>query len=204
LLNLAPVYRAFQRAACGDAARRIAQRHLRAEPGQRVLDIGCGPGTSLDYLPGVEYLGIDPSQRYIAAARRWHGERGRFICQRVGNVDVEELGSFDLVFAQGVVHHLDNQEAQHLYQLARQTLNPNGRLVTIDPCFASSQTAMSRMLVSWDRGRYVRHCKQYEQLARQEFSVVKAQISHSLLRIPYTHVIVECRQQLGSQLPRAA
>ena len=103
-----------------------------------------------------------------------------------------------------VLRPLTDEEAQRLFQLARQTLNPTGRLVTIDPCFASGQSVMSRMLVSCDRGDYVRHCEQYEQLARREFRQVQTEISHSLLRIPYTHVVVECRKQPVSRGPRAA
>lgn len=34
----------------------FVSRHIKAKPGDRVLDIGCGRGAMLNHLPRVEYL----------------------------------------------------------------------------------------------------------------------------------------------------
>jgi len=44
----------------------------------RVLDVACGTGLNLEYLPeGVEYVGVDISPEMLAAARDRHGGRPR-------------------------------------------------------------------------------------------------------------------------------
>lgn len=91
-------------------------------PGQRVLDVGCGPGVVT--VPLVERLGremvcaIDPSAPFVAAAR-----------DRLPGVDIrqgvaEDLpwpdGRFDQVLAQLVVHFMTDPVAA-LREMARVT-----------------------------------------------------------------------------------
>lgn len=79
LLGVPAIYRAFQRAVGGDVGRRIAREHIRPQPGERLLDVGCGTGGMLRVMPDVNYVGVDISADYIADARRRHGGRGTFI-----------------------------------------------------------------------------------------------------------------------------
>jgi len=195
LLASAWVYRTAQALVRGDASyERIAEDHLRAKPGDRVLDIGCGPAEILGHLPDVEYLGLDASPQYIDWARKRHGMRGRFLCQTLDNAELEELGagSFDLVLAYGLVHHLDDTEARAFFALARSALRPTGRLVTIDGCYVPEQSGFVRGLLERDRGRHVRTAEAYQDLARSSFGTVDAQIRHDLFRMPYTLIVIEC------------
>jgi SAM-dependent methyltransferase len=41
----------------------------RLEPGDRLLDLACGDGGLADFLPGIEYLGVDADPRMIEEAR---------------------------------------------------------------------------------------------------------------------------------------
>ena len=99
---------------------------------------------------------------------------------------------FDVALALGVVHHLDDAEARQLFQTAHDALRPGGKLVTLDGVFAPHQSAVARYLVRRDRGKFVRSEEGYVQIASQVFSAVKATLRHDLLRIPYTHIIMEC------------
>jgi len=195
LLASAWVYRTAQALVRGDASyERIAEDHLRAKPGDRVLDIGCGPAEILGHLPDVEYVGLDASPQYIDWARKRHGMRGRFLCQTLDNAELEELGagSFDLVLAYGLVHHLDDTEARAFFALARSALRPTGRLVTIDGCYVPEQSGFVRGLLERDRGRHVRTAEAYQDLAHSSFGTVDAQIRHDLFRMPYTLIVIEC------------
>ena len=108
-----------------------------------MLDIGCGPAEILGELPDdVTYLGFDLSETYIKAAQKRWGARGTFRCAPVDAVTVRELPQVDVVLAVGVLHHLDDGDAERLFTLAGSTLAPGGRVITYDPCFAPGQGAV--------------------------------------------------------------
>ena len=167
--------------------------YVRPVLGEKVLDIGCGPGDILEDLPVVDYLGFDINPKYVQAAQKRFGRRGRFFCGDVGLTAIDqETASFDLVLATGVLHHLNDDHAVSLFKLARKALKPGARMLTIDGCFVRGQPKLARFVVSRDRGQYVREAAEYEKLAAQVFPQVKSSVRHDLLRIPYTHVILQC------------
>lgn len=196
ILSLPTVYEGFQRALGSERLRTtLVARHIRPVPGQRMLDIGCGPGDVLACLPaGVDYVGFDLSESYISAARERYGDRGRFFVGDVGMVELESLGEFDRVLAMGVLHHLSDDEVLRLFRIASAVLRDGGTVTTIDPCFAVGQSRVARYVVSRDRGQNVRSSEEYGALAREWFGDVVVHEFHDLLRIPYTHAVLECRQ----------
>jgi SAM-dependent methyltransferase len=96
----------------------------------------------------------------------------------------QEAGSFDLVLATGILHHLDDSRALSLFELARKALKPTGRLITFDGCFVAGQPKLAKFVVSRDRGAFVRQPEQYSRLASASFGKVETFVRHDLLRIP--------------------
>lgn len=172
--------------------RHLVEQHAGIEAGQRVLDIGCGPGNLLEALPDVEYVGLDLSAEYIAAARRRYGDRGVFHRVQVSDARLSEEAPFDAVFAVGVLHHLDDSEAGDLLRLAAGRLAPTGRLVTLDPTVTGGQPALARWLALRDRGQHVRTPDGYRTMAERSFAVVTALVRHDLALVPYSHVAMVC------------
>jgi SAM-dependent methyltransferase len=158
-----------------------------------VLDVGCGTGTLAGFLPtNVGYLGVDLSESYIEEATRSHPQR----TFRRGNVTEMDLSgaTFDLGVAIGLLHHIDDDIATHMLSAVSHHLNPGGLFVSIDPCFASGQSILSKAIVGADRGQNVRTPEHYQRLAQCEFPEVKVEVNHRLLRIPFTACILVCRK----------
>jgi SAM-dependent methyltransferase len=196
VLALPTAYRTFIRLIGGGYLRTYVDDYLQPRTNEQVLDVGCGPGDIFPFLPDVRYVGVDLSPDYIAAARKRYGTQGEFKCQDVADLAASEPGSFDLVMANGLLHHLDDNLVAHLMNIARQVLKPGGRLVTLDGCWLPGQSWVARYLLSKDRGQFVRDEASYLALARRSFGEVKGHIRHDLLRIPYTHIIMVCRKPL--------
>jgi SAM-dependent methyltransferase len=169
----------------------LVREHIRPESTDRVLDIGCGPGTIAPFLPTTDYVGFDASPEYIKLAQKRYPGR-HFVCERVSRYTLAQHGYFDIVLAFGILHHLDDEEAVQLFRIACDALKPGGRLVTNDGVWTSNQSGVAKYLLARDRGQFVRTAEQYMTLASQVFSTVKHTIRHDLLWIPYTHILLEC------------
>lgn len=205
LLGVPAAYRLFIRLIGANYRDRYLQEYVQPRAGQRVFDIGCGPGDVLADFPDVEYVGIDINRKYIAAAQRRFGSRGVFRCEGLADAVVREPGSYDIVMANGVLHHLGDDEARHLLKLAGQALKPTGRLVTHDPCYVPNQSLAVRALLAMDRGRFVRTPNAYTALAAEAFAGVRSQVCHDWLRVPYTaHIMVCTGSRQGELLLRPA
>jgi SAM-dependent methyltransferase len=195
LLALPQAYNFFFRVIGAPGRSRIlAREYIRARPEDRILEIGCGPGTIVPYLPKSEYLGFDASQEYIDEARRRFPDRGQFICERVSHYTLPQRHYFDIVLALGILHHLDDAEALQLFQIAHAALKAGGRLVTLDGVWVNGQSRASRYVQSRDRGEFIRDERSYVALASKVFRSIESSIRPDLLRIPYTHVILVCRK----------
>ena len=90
------VYQLFQTLTGAHRSRiECVERYIRPKASDRVLDCGCGPGILLEYLPAVDYVGIDIDEKYIAAARTRYGDRATFRLGTdafQGSVDVDQSG----------------------------------------------------------------------------------------------------------------
>lgn len=191
VLELSGVYELLQRALGARGAReRFVQEFVRPESGDRILDVGCGTGSLLDHLPwDIEYVGYDLNERYIASARERYGDRGRFLQACVGDPLPLDPGTFDLVVAKAILHHLDDDEADELLRSTHRQLRPGGALVTVDPVFHEGQSWLARALISRDRGRNVRTPEGYRSLAATYFESPEGHLLTDRLVLPYSHYV---------------
>src|SRR3954454_5516615 len=116
----------------GEEALRLAP----PQPGQRVVDIGCGFGDTTQRIaelvgPDGEAVGVDAAERFIEAARRETSEAGisnaRFMVADVQMTNFEER--FDLAFSRmGTMFFANPVPAM---RNVREGLVPGGRLAMV-------------------------------------------------------------------------
>jgi SAM-dependent methyltransferase len=195
-LKIPSVYNLFSAAVGGNVLRRsLIRNHVRAHPGDKVIDIGCGSAQVLRYLPDVDYIGIDINADYIAFARRTYGSRGTFLVGDTKSLRGEpRFKNADVVMAFGLLHHLDDEEAADCLQFAYEALKVNGRFVCHEACWIPNQGAFSKYIMSVDRGRSIRTEEEYRQLAGKIFNKVDAFVNTNPLRIPYVTIVLECEK----------
>ena len=119
----------------------------RIEPGERVLDVGCGTGTlAMEVARRVgatgRVFGIDPGEHQIARARSKAARRGLSIEFQTGVIEHLDFPdqTFDVVLSTIMMHHLsDTLKRQGLAEIARVLRSPDpvsgkpgGRLVIAD------------------------------------------------------------------------
>lgn len=127
-----------------------ALRHFGNVKGAKLLDLGCGDGsTSLFFAKqGADVVAIDISEVAIANLSRF--------CQQnhISNItpikcsafEIAELGPFDFVFGNMILHHLEPFEG--FAQILRASLTPTGK------CFFRENSAVSDLLI-WFRNNLV-------------------------------------------------
>ena len=105
--------------------------------GLRILDVGGGDG--MDALPlamaGHEVTIVDPSESWLAEAKRRAAEAGTSLTTLVGGVDDLPSGQWDLVLCHFVLHYRP-AEAGDVRRLA-DVVRPGGRLSVMVPNPAS-------------------------------------------------------------------
>jgi cyclopropane fatty-acyl-phospholipid synthase-like methyltransferase len=166
----------------------------------KILDIGCGTGEILEYLPRVDYFGIDLSMEYIHSAVDRYGDRGEFRVGRAESAPWPKDRSFDVVLSIGVLHHLGDGEVISFLDSIKSVMERDTRIVTVDPCFDDEQSSIAKSLARFDRGQNVRTESQYRSLFEKRFRSVRSAVRHDLLNIPYTHCILECCDVPGGPL----
>ena len=190
ILGIPSLYRAQQFLWGSPRLHAVTSHYLALAPGQSLLDVGCGPADIIASLPEIDYVGVDLSPAYIAAARARFGARGRFLAGDVYTLPQLVDRQFDAVLAQGLLHHLDDGEAVTLLRFAATKLAPGGRIVTGDPCYRPGQGAVERFLMDHDRGHNVRTPEAYRALARSAFADIRCEVRTDALRIPYSFCYV--------------
>ncbi len=157
----------------------------------RVLDIGSGPAAFLaqyQHLGAFEYVAIDPSESYIRKAEARYPGRGEYLVGTTGTIAGEALGRFDLVVADGVLHHVTDEEAVAIARFASARLAPRGRFVTLDPVRVPAQHPLARALMAMDRGARIRTAAEYHSLLACVFhDRTSGTVVHGRLRPPYDH-----------------
>ncbi|HEV2813393.1 MAG TPA: methyltransferase domain-containing protein, partial [Solirubrobacteraceae bacterium] len=141
--------------------RRLVRDAIAVQPGERVLDVGCGPGFYVAELledagPGGSAVGVDASAPMLALAARRCADlpNASFAEGTATALPVEDAG-FDAAVSVQVLEYVDDVPAA-LREVHR-ALRPGGRVVVWDvdwstvSMHAVDRERHERVLRAWDR-----------------------------------------------------
>lgn len=118
-----------------EATLRETLSRLELQPGESLLDVGCGTGLLLealsDSVPDAKLSGADPSPEMLEVARKRLGEVALLEQSHAESLPFSNQ-SFDVVVSTNAFHYFRDPMVA-LEEMAR-VLRPNGRLVLTDWC----------------------------------------------------------------------
>jgi cyclopropane-fatty-acyl-phospholipid synthase len=122
----------------------LVERWLSIQPGEKVLDVGCGWGSNMLYLAEHtqgRFHGVTLSDKQAEEARRRAQDGGVGGKVRIDVCHVEDLDlaaeSYDCVIFSGSIVHMHNRAEVH--EMVGRILRPGGRLLISDCYFPAAE-----------------------------------------------------------------
>lgn len=101
----------------------------------KILDVGCGTGRYATLFT-TEYLGIDINSKYVERATKANRlPKANFAAGDATQIESID-GSFDGVFAMGLLHHLTDKQVTAATREMMRVCKKGGRILVIDPVIA--------------------------------------------------------------------
>jgi SAM-dependent methyltransferase len=140
---------------------------LEAQPDDVIVDVGCGTGNALHYLPSFEaFHGFDTDPVAIEFARGEAADRPN-VSYEARAMTAKDLAAIrpSLVILAGLLHHMDDAQARELLGMFADARSIR-RIVTQDPVYLRRENVSN--LFAWlDRGKFVRREDGYRKLVAQ-------------------------------------
>jgi len=177
LHGLTPFYDSFAKLV--NPLRRRLLQQAKIQPGQRVLDLGCGTGLLTmiikQSIPNAQVTGLDGDEKVLNIARV--KSRGVDIqWDRALAFDMPYAdNSFDVVLSSFVTHHLTSVEKVRAFREVHRVLRPNGgfHIVDFGPPFNLLTRAQASVMKNFERTADNFEGRILPMLAEAGFGVVK-------------------------------
>ncbi len=156
----------------------------------RVLDVGCGPGTFLGVLADQhDSVGVDITAPQIEYAKDVYASANRsfYACALE---ELPELPLFDAVTAIELIEHLPDELARVTLGDAVRRLRPGGKLVLTTPDYGSAWPLVERVVDRLgDVEYYVQHVNKFRpdslKALLADLGLVDVQVSNFLFASPF-------------------
>jgi 2-polyprenyl-3-methyl-5-hydroxy-6-metoxy-1,4-benzoquinol methylase len=111
------------------------QHNAQIAPGSRILDVGCGYGSLVHYLntQGYQAQGVDLDPDSVEVAQRFFPDDPITLASAESLLPTQ-AGYFDAIVLKDAFHHLlGEHDALQIFGALYQLLQPQGRVVILDP-----------------------------------------------------------------------
>ena len=191
-MNVPVIYNIYQRLVVKNSFRKYyAKDILNAQENAAFLDIGCGTGNMVPFLPkNIDYTGLDLSPAYINHAKKRFPQH-KFFAANVNDITLEK-NKYDIAISNGVIMSLSDSDAGCLFQLAADSLKPGGILAVYDGHYNDTLTLGQKFFVQREREQNIRTHEQYRLLASKYFKNVTVILKDDAFNIPYPMIIMRC------------
>jgi ubiquinone/menaquinone biosynthesis C-methylase UbiE len=126
---------------------------------KKVLDFGCGVGSSSALFSPSSYLGLDCDSRRVSYARKINPSYN-FGVLAENKLPIPDA-SVDYILIVSVLHHITSKDIFDYLNEFRRVLNSNGKVLVIEPCLFKGNS-LSNFYMSWfDKGKYIRNEDEY-------------------------------------------
>lgn len=149
--------------------KRIIKSFVRASHPKSVLELGCGTGILAPFFSKSAYLGIDIDKDSIEYAKR---KRPRYNFRVVDGTSMRLGTKFDAILVAGVIHHLNNSNAEKFIETIDIHLKKDGKVLIIEaipPLFKWNIFGIINRKM--DRGAFIRKLDYYETLVGKRLKI---------------------------------
>jgi SAM-dependent methyltransferase len=142
------------------------RRHNDLTTVRKVLDVGCGPGTNTAHFEGVDYLGIDINERYVAYARSQFGRA--FLAADATEFTAPDGESFDFILVNSFLHHIPDEAVSNLLAHLKSIVSDDGGIHVLE-LELPAQPSVAKLLARMDRGDHPRPLDRWRHLLAESF-----------------------------------
>ncbi|GAB6027179.1 hypothetical protein CHUAL_013932 [Chamberlinius hualienensis] len=146
---------------------------LQLQPGQTVLDVGCGIGGSAFFMAkkyGVSVHGVDLSSNMITIALERQAKS--LIDHKIVSFEISDItqqnceeNSYDVIYSRDTILHIKDKKL--LFQQFHKWLKPGGRLLITDYCCGAQEHSQEFKEYVKQRGYYLLTVKDYGNLLKE-------------------------------------
>jgi len=150
--------------------KKVIRKYFSGQPGENILDIGCGTGEFSIFFNPDSYTGIDIEPAYIAYAKKNY--QGKFLIGDAADLPFSD-NSFDRAVILGVLHHLNDNLCEKIFKEMKRILKSNADILIMEDVASMNDNIITKKLHSLDKGDYIRRVEEYYGLLRPYFKIEK-------------------------------
>lgn len=136
----------------------------------KVIDIGCGTGEFSVFFDPKNYTGVDIEPAYIKYARKNY--QGEFLIADATKLPFAEQ-SFDTAVILGVLHHLPDDKCVKIFDEIKRVLKSGAGALVLEDVVGGEDNKITKILHNLDKGDFIRSAKEYFNLLKPHFKIVK-------------------------------